>query len=133
VCAVSEVLCSVSDGHLLNPTIAQFLMKKMGDVFSVLCVSHLSKRRHAYEMCVTHLTKWRHALWRRVSPLLNMQKKNTYRLFSTGFSLRQHAACPLAHRRESMCANGHVQAQHKKHYVEHKLSDIFEALRLSWV
>jgi hypothetical protein len=64
--------------------------------------------------------------------LLNMQK-NTCRLFSTGFSLRQHAACPLARIREGMCANRQVQAQRKKHHVEHKLSNIFEALRLSWV
>jgi hypothetical protein len=104
VCAVFEVLCSVSGGHLLNPAIAQFLasrilvnkdahMKHMshillnGDALSVLHISHLSKQRHAYETRVSHLTKRRHALWRRVSPLLNMQKKNTYRLFSTGFSL----------------------------------------------
>jgi hypothetical protein len=59
------------------------------------------------------------------------KKKNTYILFSTGFSLRQHPACPLACIRESMCANGHVQARSKKHRVEHKLYENFEALRLS--
>jgi hypothetical protein len=63
-----------------------------------------------------------------VSILLNMHKKNIYRLFATGFSLPQHAACPLAHIRAPMCANGHVGARCKKHRVEHKLSDIFEAL-----
>jgi hypothetical protein len=47
--------------------------------------------------------------------------------------LREHAACPLAHVRESTCANGHVRAGRKNHRVEHKLSKIFEALRLSWV
>jgi hypothetical protein len=54
--AVSEV-CTVSNGHLLNPTIAQFLMKKKGDALSVLRVSHLSKRRRAYEMRISHPTK----------------------------------------------------------------------------
>jgi hypothetical protein len=37
----------------------------------------------------------------------------------------------LAHIRERMCANGHVRAWRKKHHVEHKLSEIFDALRLS--
>jgi hypothetical protein len=35
VCAVSEVLCSVSDGAILNPAIAQCLMKIKGDTLSV--------------------------------------------------------------------------------------------------
>jgi hypothetical protein len=69
----------------------------------------------------------------RVSLLLNLQKKNTYRLFFATFSFCQHAACPLARVRESTCANGHVRVGHKKHRMEHKLSEIFEALRLSWV
>jgi hypothetical protein len=32
-----------------------------------------------------------------------------------------------------MCANGHVRVGRKKHRVDYKLSEIFEALRLSWV
>jgi hypothetical protein len=74
VCAISEVLCLVSDGHLLNPAITHFLMKKKGDALSVLRVLHLSKCRRAYEMCVAHITKWRHTLWSRISSLLNLQK-----------------------------------------------------------
>jgi hypothetical protein len=65
--------------------------------------------------------------------LLNMHKKNIYKLFSMGCPLRQQAACPLAHIWERMCANGHVRARCKKNRGEHKPSDIFEALRLSWV
>jgi hypothetical protein len=42
-----------------------------------------------------------------VSPLYLICKKNTYRLLSTGFSLHQHAAWPLAHIRTRMCAIGH--------------------------
>jgi hypothetical protein len=40
VCAVSEVLCSVFDGHLLNPAIAQFFMKKKGDTLSTACLTY---------------------------------------------------------------------------------------------
>jgi hypothetical protein len=72
-------------------------------------------------------------LGRHVSLLLNIQKKNNYRLFSAGFSLRQYAACPLTHICESTCANGHVQAGYKKHHMENKLYEIFKALRLPWV
>jgi hypothetical protein len=78
---------------ILNLAIAQFLMKKNRDALLVLCVSHLNKQRRE--------------LWRCIFPLLHMQKKNTYRLFSTRFSLHQHATRPLAHIRGCMCANGH--------------------------
>jgi hypothetical protein len=39
----------------------------------------------------------------------------------------------LAQTRVCLCTNGHMQAQRKKHHMEHKLPDIFKALRLSWV
>jgi hypothetical protein len=61
--------------HIMNPAIAQFLMKKNRDALSVLCVSHLNKGRRANEMRVSHLNKWRCTLWKRVSPLLHMPKK----------------------------------------------------------
>jgi hypothetical protein len=50
-------VCVVSDGHLLNPAIAQFLMKKKGDALLVLRVSHLSKQRRTYGTHVSHLNK----------------------------------------------------------------------------
>jgi hypothetical protein len=43
----------------------------------------------------------------RVSLLLNMHKKNVYRIFSKGCSLRQHVTFSMPHIRERMCANGH--------------------------
>jgi hypothetical protein len=43
----------------------------------------------------------------RVSFLLNMHKKDIYRLFSMRFPLRQYAACPLAYIGGRMCPNGH--------------------------
>jgi hypothetical protein len=118
---------------ILNPAITQISDEEKGRRALGTCISHLRKGRHANEMHISHPTKGRPALRRYVSPLLNVQKKNTYRLFSTGFSLRQHTSRLLAHIRACMCTNGHVQARHKKHRVEHELSDIFEALRLLWV
>jgi hypothetical protein len=83
VCAVSEVLCSFSESD--NCSVSD---EKKGDTRSV-CTSHIGGNgRHAKEACVSHLSKGKCALWRRVFLLLNMPKMNTYRLFSTGFSLR---------------------------------------------
>jgi hypothetical protein len=45
---------------------------------------------------------------RGVSPFYLIWKKNTYCLFFTGFSLHQHAACPLAHIR-FMCLGFKIQ------------------------
>jgi hypothetical protein len=94
VCTVSEILCSFSDGHYTE--------------FGTCSISDVEKGRHDLDMRVSYLIKRRCVLWMRVSPLLHMQKKkNTYRLFATGFSSNQHAAWPLAHIRAHMCANGH--------------------------
>jgi hypothetical protein len=80
---------------ILNLAIAQFLMKKKGDRCLVCASCIVGKGRHTNETRVSHLSKGRCTLWRRISLLLNMSKKNTHRLFFTGFSLRQHTACPL--------------------------------------
>jgi hypothetical protein len=40
--------------------------------------------RHTYIMCVSHLSKGRHALWRRVSLLLNMHKKESLQIILHG-------------------------------------------------
>jgi hypothetical protein len=107
VCAVSEVLCLVSDGHYTESGNCSISDEEKGRHALGTHVSHLSKGRCANETRVSHLNKWRCTLWRHVSPLLYMQKKNTYKLFSTGFSLHQHAEWPLAHIRSCMSANGH--------------------------
>jgi hypothetical protein len=60
VCAVFEVLCSVSDGTILNLAIVQFLVKKKGDM-RYMGASPIS-------------VKGRHALWGRVS---NLNKRET--------------------------------------------------------
>jgi hypothetical protein len=59
---------------ILNPAIAQFMMKKKGDACSVWASCIGGKMRHANKTRVLHLSKGRRALWRHVSLLLNMQK-----------------------------------------------------------
>jgi hypothetical protein len=107
VCAVSEVLCLVSDGHY--------------NEFGNSSVSGEEKERCAHETCVSYLRRREmhphnarlvsekgDAPTQRASPFyLICIEKNIYKLFSTGCPLRQHAACPLAHIHECMCPNGH--------------------------
>jgi hypothetical protein len=92
VCAVSKVLCLVSDGHYTKSSNCSISNEEKGTHALSTHVSHLSKGIRANEMHVSHLIKQRCMLWRHVSPLLHMQKKNTYILFSTGFSFHQHVA-----------------------------------------
>jgi hypothetical protein len=84
-----KVLCLVSDGHYTES--------------SNCSISNEEKGRHALGTRISHLIKWRCA-----SPFYFIgKKKNTCILFSTEFSLHQHAAWPLAHIRTRMCANDH--------------------------
>jgi hypothetical protein len=64
VCAFLKSCVQFLMDTILNPAIAQFLMKKKGDMISILRVLHLSKGRCINEMHVSHLTKGRHTLWR---------------------------------------------------------------------
>jgi polysaccharide deacetylase 2 family uncharacterized protein YibQ len=65
---------------------------------------------------------------RRVSFLPNSTKR-----LSIEYSL-QHATCttlqqcPLAQIHNVLVSMGTLRAQHKKHHLEHRLSDIFEVL-----
>jgi hypothetical protein len=127
VCAVSEVLCSISDEHYTefgNYSVSDEVKGRRDHTTRVSYV----RRRETYPRNV-HLVSYERAF-----PLyLTCTKKNVYEIFYTKYSLRQHATCPLAHKRKPMCANGYPMGPHKKHHVEHKLSDIFEAPKLSWV
>jgi hypothetical protein len=118
-----------------------FLMKKKGDTPMQRVYLILGERRRAR---TTHISYLRRRETRpqntclvsqeHTSPFyLTCNQKNIYRLFSIGFFLRQYATCTLAHIRARMCANQHMRARCKKHRVEHKLSDILESLRLSWI
>jgi hypothetical protein len=69
---------------------------------------------------VSHIGKERHTMWGASPFYITCIKKNVYRIFSMKCSLCQHTT-------------GTQQAWHKKHCMEHKMCDIFEALRLSWV
>jgi hypothetical protein len=134
VCAVSKVLCSVSDGHYAESGNSSVSDEEKGRRVHVTRVSYLSRREmRPRNMCLISEKKG-DVPTQRASPFyLTCTKKNIYILFSTGCPLRQHVACLLAHIHAHICANRHEQARCKKHRVEHKLSEIFEALRLSWV
>jgi hypothetical protein len=141
VCAVSEVLCSISDGHYTES----------GNSL----VSDEEKGRHAHEMLVSYLrrietrprsahllseergdTLTKHVSYiseTHVSFLLNMHKKR----ISTEYSPRDAPCANTQYARWLTYANvcvlmGIMWAQCKKHHVEHK-SDIIEAIRPSWV
>jgi hypothetical protein len=47
--------------------------------------------------------------------------------------MHQQAACPLANIRARMCTNGHTTYRIMERDMEHKLLEIFEALRLPCV
>jgi hypothetical protein len=64
VCVVSEVLCSISDGHYTESNNCSISDEEKGE---------------------TRVVKAR-------LPFTSYAKKNTYRLFSKGFSLYQHVA-----------------------------------------
>jgi hypothetical protein len=93
-------------------------------------VSHLSKGRRAYRTCVSHLSKGRRMLWRHVSLLLNMHKKEE------SLQIILHRNAPCASTRcarwnvyaKRMCTNGHAAARLKKHCVEHKLLEFFDTV-----
>jgi hypothetical protein len=57
---------------ILNPVIAQFLMKKKGGVRPIHTSWIGRIGRRANETHVSHLSKGRRVLWRRVFLLLNM-------------------------------------------------------------
>jgi hypothetical protein len=61
------------------------------------------------------------------------QKKTLNRSLPMPCFMHQHAACPLAHIRARMCANGHIAYKIMKHGMEHKLLKIFEPLGLPCV
>jgi hypothetical protein len=118
VCAVSEVLSSVFDGYYTE---------------SGNCsISDEEKGRRDNETRVSHLNKRGRTLWRRVSSLLHMQKIPTY--YSPRDSPCTHTQHDLWYTYTHVCVPMvTLQAWRKKHHVEHKLCDIFEALRLSLV
>jgi hypothetical protein len=118
-----------------------WLFLKCAQFSEVLCsVSSEAKGRCTYRMHVSHLSKGRRVLWRHVSLLLNMHKK------SLQIILHGNAPCAnTQHESKISCYMLHtyrmhvcvpmvtLQARCKKHCVEHKLSEIFEARKLPWV
>jgi hypothetical protein len=69
VCAVSEVLCSVSDGHYTKFGNCSISDEEKGRRALGMHISHLIKRRRVHFVCVSHMGKGRRALTKRVSLL----------------------------------------------------------------
>jgi hypothetical protein len=116
-----------------NLAIVQLLMKIKRHAHQT-CVSYLNKMEMCF-MGACLLSKWKgDARYVSASPFyLTPQKR-----LSTEYSLHDaHCTnlqrCPLAQICNIFVLVGTLWAQCKKHRVEHKLSDIFEALRLSWI
>jgi hypothetical protein len=84
-----EILLSLDISVNCAQCVKIWLFLKCVQFSEVLCsVSAEAKERRTYITHVSHLSKGRHVLWRRVSLLLNMHKKNkAYRLFSMGMLL----------------------------------------------
>jgi hypothetical protein len=130
--AIFEV-CSVSDGHYTESGNWSVFDEEKGRHAHTMRVSYL-RRRETFPKNKYLISEEKGDVpTKRVSPFYLICTKNIYWLFSMESSLRQHAACSLAQIHTRICANGHVRAWWKKHHVEHKLSNIFEALRLSRV
>jgi hypothetical protein len=132
VCAVSKPLCAVSDGHSTE----------------------------SGNCSVSNEEKGRHELWRRVSylkkgetgimgaSLVSQEKGDAcYGGVSRTYLTPQIRLSTEYSTRDTLCASTHMPvctrplhvrkwapvAQRMKHRVEHRLFEIFKALRLSWV
>jgi hypothetical protein len=125
VCAVSEVLCSVSDGHYTESGNSSVSDEEKGRHTRATRVSYLRRRETRPHNSRLVSEEKGDTPTQRTSPFyLTCTKKTVNRIFTTGCSLRQPAIVPVG---------THTRAQRKKHYVAYKLSDIFKAIRLSWV
>jgi hypothetical protein len=109
VCVVSEALCLVSGGHYTESSNSLVSDEENVRRARAMRVLYLRKVRHAHRMHVLYPRKGRRTHRTCVSLLHNMHKKNSYRIFSKGCSLRQRTTCPLAHIRERMCDNGYPE------------------------
>jgi hypothetical protein len=77
--------------------------------------------------CVSHI------LGTHISLLLNMHKKECPQIILHEILLAPTRTCLLEHIHHVCVPMDILRAWYKKHHMEHKLSDIFESLRLSWV
>jgi hypothetical protein len=72
VCAVSEVLCSVSDGHYTESSNCSVFDEEKGRCALATRISYMRKGRCALTRHVSHMQKGRHVLSRHVSYLVQM-------------------------------------------------------------
>jgi hypothetical protein len=108
VCAVSEALCLISDGHYTESGNCLISDEENGRCVLWGRVSYVKKREmHVMGARLLSQKKGDTHYGGRVSLLPNSTKNIVNKIFFTGCSLHQHATCPLAHIRARMCANGH--------------------------
>jgi hypothetical protein len=115
---------------ILNPAIAQFLMKKKGDTLSVR-VSHILVKGDAPMKRASRILINEDAHCGGASPFYFICKKipTNYSPWDSPCTNTQHE---LWHTYAHVCVPMvTLQAWCKKHHVEHKLCDIFKALSLS--
>jgi hypothetical protein len=100
VCAVPEVMCSVSNWHYTESDNSSISDEAKGRRAQATRVSYMRRETRPRNACDVS-QKCASSFY------LTCTQKNIYILFSTGYPLRQHTACLLAHIRERMCANGY--------------------------
>jgi hypothetical protein len=133
VCVVSEALCLVSGGHYTESSNSLVSDEENVRRARAMRVLYLRKVRHAHRMHVLYPRKGRRTHRTCVSLLHNMHKKIPieYSPRDVPCANAQHAHW---HTYANICVTmGILRARHKKHHVEHKVSNIFKALRLMWV
>jgi hypothetical protein len=117
--------------------------------FLVKCVlSGEAKGRHTYTECASRILVKGDVPTERVSRILvkgdvRCEGASPFYLICTKKVLQiiLHGNAPCASTQgacwhgyaKRICANGHPAARHKKHRMEHKLSEIFKANGMSWV
>jgi hypothetical protein len=89
VCAVFEVLCSVSDGHYNEFGSCSISNEEKGRHALSMRVSHLIKWRRIRFACVSHMGKGRRTLTKHVSLL---PKRIINKIFTKGWFVHQQEA-----------------------------------------
>jgi hypothetical protein len=118
---------------ILNPVIAQFLMKKKGDTLLVR-MFHILVKGDVLMKRASHILINGDARCGGMSPLYFICKKRIPTNYSPRDSPCTNTQNDLWHTYAHVCVPMvTLQARRKKHHVEHKLCDIFKALRLSLV
>jgi hypothetical protein len=131
VCAVSEVLCSVSDRHYTESGNSTVSDEEKGRHANTTRALYLTRKETRPRNACLVSEKKRDTPMQRASPFyLTCTKKEYLQIILHRMPLAPtHCMLVDTHMRTYVCQ----QARCTKHRVEHKLSDILEAIRLLWV